>query len=76
MSTTMQTTQPTTESIAHTLTLTGALLGAWTYEATELGERYLQDALRMDTQRCRAGLPSVGITLNAYPEYAPHLSDR
>lgn len=72
---TTQTTQPSTktESIAHTLTLTGALLGAWTHEGTELGERYLQDALLMDTQRCRVGLASVGITLDAY---SAHLSER
>lgn len=69
----MNKTQTTTESIAHTLTLTGALLGAWTHAGTVLGERYLQDALRMDAQRCRVGLSSVGITLDAYPAY---LSER
>ena len=70
---TTPTTHRTTESIAHTLTLTGALLGAWQNEGTALGESYLQNALRMDTQRIRVGLASVGITLDAYPEY---LSER
>lgn len=50
--------------LAHTLTLTAALLSAWQHEGTILGEYSLQDALRMDTQRIRhMDIPSVEVTL-------------
>lgn len=44
---------------AWTFTLAGALLEAFTYEGTVRGELALQNVLRMDLQRVRAGLPSL-----------------